>query len=89
MSIAFTDAGDWPNRVRRPKTESVDPVAAERRQTVKIAPADLILRHCQAFGALEQGERLARPSARERLEQVIGPDLTRRLLVSLSPSSRH
>jgi hypothetical protein len=45
--------------------------------------SDLLLRHCASIGTAEH-----RVPARRRLELLIGPDLTRRLLESLRPHSR-
>jgi len=51
---------------------------------VVIDPSILLLRHCLSLGA--SGEE--RPPAKLRLEQAIGPDLTRRLLKSLTNADR-
>ena len=45
---------------------------------------DLLLRHCLALGAAAE----AKPSARIRLEEALGPELARRLLAALTPQSR-
>jgi hypothetical protein len=51
---------------------------------MKIPPFDLLLRHCLAFG--ETGRR--RPPAQVRLEEALGPELARRLVLSLTPAPR-
>ena len=61
-------------------THDVD--AAVRSRHMKIAPTHLLLRHCLAFGA--GAER--RPPAQERLEEALGPELARRLVLSLAPA---
>ena len=60
-------------------TQNVD--AAVRSRQVKIPPTHLLLRHCLSLG--EAGRR--RPPAQERLEEVLGPELARRLVLSLAP----
>jgi hypothetical protein len=47
------------------------------------AGTDLLLRHCQSLGTAEH-----RIPARMRLEAAIGPELTRRLVTSLTARSR-
>jgi hypothetical protein len=47
------------------------------------AGTDLLLRHCQSLGTAEN-----RIPARVRLEEAIGPELTRRLVTSLTARSR-
>ncbi len=62
----------------------------EHMDTTRLAPArvrasDLhLLRDCLALGALPS----PRVPARVRLEEALGPDLARRLVVSLSQSAR-
>lgn len=63
-------------------TENVDAVV--RSRSMKIPPFDLLLRHCLAFG--ETGR--PRPPAQVRLEQALGPELARRLVLSLTPAPR-
>ncbi len=63
-------------------TQNVD--AAVRSRQMKIPPYHLLLRHCLAFGEGAQH----RPPARERLEEALGPELARRLVLSLAPSYR-
>ena len=60
-------------------TQNVD--AAVRRRHMKIAPTHLLLRHCLSLG--EGGQR--RPPVQERLEEALGPELARRLVLSLAP----
>ena len=60
-------------------TQNVD--AAVRSRQMKIPPTHLLLRHCLAFG---EGAR--RPSAHVRLEEALGPELARRLVLSLAPA---
>jgi hypothetical protein len=59
-------------------TRNVD--AAVRSRQMKIAPTHLLLRHCLSLG--ESSRR--RAPAQERLEEVLGPELARRLVVSLA-----
>jgi hypothetical protein len=59
-------------------TPDVD--AAVRSRQMKIPATHLLLRHCLALG--ESGRR--RPPAQERLEEVLGPELARRLVLSLA-----
>jgi hypothetical protein len=47
---------------------------------MKIKPLHLLLRHCLTLGE-GSGHR---PPAHERLEQALGPELARRLVVSLA-----
>ena len=60
-------------------TENVD--AAVRSRQMKIPPTHLLLRHCLTLG--EGGPR--RPPAQARLEEALGPELARRLVLSLAP----
>jgi hypothetical protein len=60
-------------------TRNVD--AAVRSRQMKIPPTHLLLRHCLTLG--ESCNR--RPPAQERLEEVLGPELARRLVLSLAP----
>jgi hypothetical protein len=62
--------------------ENVD--ATVRTRPMKIPAFDLLLRHCLAFGE----NAAPRPTAQVRLEQALGPDLARRLVVSLAPVRR-
>jgi len=62
----------------------VDSAVGHTPKPVKTPPSDLLLRHCLSLGAV--GPR--RPPARDRLEEALGPELTRRLLTSLTASSR-
>jgi hypothetical protein len=61
-------------------TRNVD--AAVRSREMKIPPTHLLLRHCLALG--EGAQR--RPPAQERLEEALGPELARRLVLSLAPA---
>jgi hypothetical protein len=45
--------------------------------------SDLLLRHCLALGAAER-----RTPAKVRLEEALGPELTQRLLASLTAPGR-
>jgi hypothetical protein len=45
---------------------------------------ELLVRHCLALAALDRD----RPHARERLEEELGPELTRQLLESLVATER-
>jgi hypothetical protein len=54
------------------------------RAATRRSPDQLLLRDCLAVGALTA----ARPSARERLEIAIGPELARRLLAGLASRPR-
>jgi predicted unusual protein kinase regulating ubiquinone biosynthesis (AarF/ABC1/UbiB family) len=61
-------------------TRNVD--AAVRSREMKIPPTHLLLRHCLALG--EGAQR--RPPAQARLEEALGPELARRLVLSLAPA---
>jgi len=61
-------------------TQNVD--AAVRSRYMKIPPCHLLLWHCLAFGEGVQ----RRPPVRQRLEEALGPELARRLVLSLAPS---
>ena len=61
-------------------TRNVD--AAVRSRQMKIPPTHLLLRHCLALGEGMQ----RRPPVQERLEAALGPELARRLVLSLAPS---
>ena len=63
-------------------SESVDDVV--RSRPMKLPPCHLLLRHCLALG--EAGRY--RPPAQARLEAALGPELARRLVLSLAPASR-
>jgi hypothetical protein len=52
-------------------------------QTIRPHGPDLLLRHCLALSAVNG----AKPSAKLRLEHALGPELTRRLLTSLTATS--
>jgi hypothetical protein len=56
--------------------------AAVRSRQMKIPAHHLLLRHCLALG---EGAG-PRPPVRERLEEALGPELARRLVLSLAPS---
>jgi hypothetical protein len=59
-------------------TRNVD--AAVRSRPMKIPPTYLLLCHCLALGACSS----PRPPAHERLEEELGPELARRLVLSLA-----
>jgi hypothetical protein len=61
-------------------TRNVD--AAVRSRQMKIPPTFLLLRHCLALGEASRH----RVPAQERLEEALGPELARRLVLSLAPS---
>jgi hypothetical protein len=61
-------------------TRNVD--AAVRSREMKIPPTHLLLRHCLALGEGTQ----RRPPAQARLEEALGPELARRLVLSLAPA---
>jgi hypothetical protein len=50
----------------------------------RCSPDHLLLRACLSVGALT----VTRPTARERLDATLGPELTRRLLAGLTAGSR-
>jgi hypothetical protein len=66
-----------------PKKENVD-TAVTTTQSKDEHASDLLLKHCLALSAVDE----TRPSAKLRLEEAVGPELARRLLVSLSQSTR-
>jgi predicted unusual protein kinase regulating ubiquinone biosynthesis (AarF/ABC1/UbiB family) len=55
---------------------------AVRSRQMKIPPTYLLLRHCLTLG--EGGQR--RRPAQVRLEEALGPELARRLVLSLAPA---
>jgi hypothetical protein len=65
-----------------PMKESVDAVTTSSPAMNRVVP-DLLVRHCQAL------EDLARPRrpAKARLEEALGPELARKLLSSLTPTT--
>jgi len=64
-----------------PKKRNVDTAVTHPS---KEQASDHLLRHCLALDADEK----ARPSAKLRLEEAVGPELARMLLASLSLSRR-
>jgi hypothetical protein len=68
--------------------ESDDPMNEEMELAVnhitQMQTPDLLVRHCLALAALDRD----RPHARERLEEELGPELTRQLLESLVATER-
>jgi hypothetical protein len=65
----------------RPMNEDME-VAVN--QITQMETPDLLLRHCLVLAALDRD----RPSARERLEEELGPELTGQLLQSLVATER-
>jgi len=65
-----------------PMTSSVQTTI--RRPLVKQRSYDLLLRHCLAFEATQ----VPRIPARTRLEETLGPELTDRLISSLTAADR-
>lgn len=59
-------------------------VAATSPTRARRSPDTLLLRACLSVGALT----VARPTARERLDATVGPELARRLLAGLTTGSR-
>ena len=62
-------------------TESVDD--AVRSRPMKLPPCHLLLRHCLTLGGESGRDRLP---AKVRLEEALGPELARRLVLSLAPA---
>lgn len=62
----------------------MDGAADRTDDIVDTNASDLLLRHCLALGAVPQ----PKTPVRQRLEAEIGPDLTRRLLTSLTNVDR-
>ncbi len=79
----FTPGRDHPSRPRRPIFESMG-------SAVESTPADTsardlhLLRDCLALGKPDR----RRPPAKVRLEEALGPELTRKLLARLSGEHR-
>ena len=75
-----------PDRGMREKRD--DPMNEDMEVAVNHVPhmqaPDLLVRHCLALAALDRD----RPHARERLEEELGPELTRQLLESLVATER-
>jgi len=68
-------------RRRRPMTSAMDVAADDPR---KQRPVELLLRHCLALGGIGRERR----SPQIRLEEAVGPELTRRLLATITVSQR-
>jgi hypothetical protein len=62
--------------------EDVDAVTTSSSAMNRVVP-DLLVRHCLAFEELAR----ERPPAKLRLEEALGPELVRKLLTSLAPST--
>jgi len=79
----FTPGRDGPRRPGRPIFESME-------SAVESPPADTsardlhLLRDCLALGKPDR----RRPPAKVRLEEALGPELTRKLLTGLSKERR-
>jgi hypothetical protein len=50
----------------------------------RLAASELLIRHCLALGGAAQDQR----PATVRLEEAVGPELARRLLASITVTSR-
>lgn len=82
VAAPFPGWRDARSRSRRPMKVNVGAVA--RHWSTNSRASALLLRHCLVLcGSGEQ-----RTPAWQRLEQRLGPDLARRLVVSLTASSR-
>lgn len=80
---AFTPRRDHRRVPHRPMPENVD--SAVDHEPADTRASDLhLLRDCLALGKPTR----RRPPAKVRLEEALGPELTRRLLRSLSASKR-
>jgi hypothetical protein len=66
-----------------PMKDDVDAVTTPPAAMNRVVP-DLLVRHCLA---LEELGRMRRP-ARARLEEALGPELARKLLSTLAPTTR-
>lgn len=65
-----------------PMTSAMNAVAAP--VPPRTGPAELLLRHCLSLGGVSRDRR----PPRARLEEAVGPELARRLLSSITISSR-
>ncbi|MCZ7587774.1 MAG: hypothetical protein M5U27_02690 [Gaiella sp.] len=80
---SFTPGRDQPAAAARPISENME-------SAVELTPTDAnardlhLLRDCLALGRPSR----RRPPAKLRLEETLGPELTRRLLRSLSAAER-
>lgn len=78
----FTPGRDGSKATRRPMSKNMD--TAVEQPPADIRARDLhLLRDCLAFGRPRR-----RPPAKVRLEEALGPELTRKLLRNLSAAER-
>ena len=80
----FTPGRDDPRRVPRPITLNMDSAVGQTPTTDTRMSSLHLLRDCLALG----GPATRRRPAKVRLEEALGPELTRKLLESLDTHDR-